>query len=248
MDLTLSTILIACAALALGGFSKGVLGVGLPMVATPILSIFAPIPDVVAITYFPIIATNVYQAVAGGHLTVAARRFWPMIVAILIAVPIGTFSLVRLSAGTVAAMLGVAVTAFALISLTNPSLRVAGRWETPLSILAGAVGGYFGGMVLIGGPPVIMLMVALHLKKDEFIGCIGLVYLTMLIPAGISLIALDVLRPEHVLPGLLSLIPVAAALLFGQWVRGKIDQDRFRKVLLFSMILIGLNLIRRGLF
>lgn len=248
MELTVWTVAIALVALALGGFAKGVLGVGLPMVATPILSNFAPVPDVVAITYFPILATNLYQALAGGHLTVAIRRFWPMLLAMMVAIPVGAFSLVRLEAGTVSVLLGCAVAVFALASLFNPTLRIAPRLERPMSLAAGAVGGYFGGMVLIGGPPVIMLMVALRLKKDEFVGTMGLVYLTMLIPAGISFVGLGVLEARHVVPGLLSLIPVGLALLLGQWVRGKIDQERFRKVLLVSMVLIGLNLIRRGIF
>lgn len=248
MDLTLWTVLIAVMALAIGGLSKGVLGVGLPMVATPILSTFAPIPYVVAVMYFPVFATNFYQALAGGHLTSTLKRFWPMLISMLVATPVGTFSLVRLSPGTVSVLLGFAVAVFAGASLARPSLQISPRWERPISIAAGAIGGFFGGMVLIGGPPVIMMMVALHLKKEEFIGAMGLVYLTMLVPAGISLVGFGVLTTEHVVPGLISLIPVGAALLLGTWVRGKIDEDRFRKVLLISMVLIGLNLIRRGLF
>jgi len=248
MDLTLWTIVIAIGALAIGGLSKGVLGVGLPMVATPILSIFAPIPDVVAVTYFPILATNLYQALAGGHLTIMAKRFAPMMLVTVMATPVGTFSLVRLSPGTVSILLGLAVAFFAAASLARPTLRVNPRWERPISIAAGAIGGFFGGMVLIGGPAVIMLMVALHLKKEEFIGAMGLVYLSMLVPAGVSLVGFGVLRTEHVIPGLISLIPVVAALALGQWVRGRIDEDRFRKVLLVSMVVIGLNLIRRGIF
>lgn len=248
MDLATSTIIIACAAFALGGFSKGVLGVGLPMVAIPLISTFAPIPDVVAVTFFSVVAANFYQAVSGGHFTIAIKRFWPMLLVLIAAIPLGTFSLVRFNAATVAIILGIAVAIFALASLINPTLRVTERWERPLSLVAGAIGGYFGGMVLIAGPPVIMLLVALHLKKDEFIGTIGLVYLSTHIPAGVALASMGVLRAEHVVPGLLALVPVGAALLAGQWVRGKIDQERFRKVLLVSMVLIGLNLIRRGFF
>jgi len=51
-----------------------------------------------------------------------------------------------------------------------------------------------------------------------------------------------------VVPGLVSLVPTFAGLMVGQWVRGRINQDRFRKILLGTMILIGFNLIRRGLF
>lgn len=248
MDLTLWTIALAAAALALGGLAKGVLGVGLPMVATPILSTFAPVQDVVAVMFFSVFATNFYQAIAGGNLGVTARRFWPMLLIMLISVPIGTFSLVTLSAGTVSVLLGLAVAVFAAASLLRPTLRVNPKWERPIGVGAGAVGGFFGGMVLIGGPPVIMMMVALHLKKEEFIGAMGLVYLTMLAPAAASLVGFGVLRTEHIVPGLISLIPIGVALVLGQWVRGRIDETRFRKVLLVSMVVIGLNLIRGGLF
>ena len=247
-DLTLLALATAVFALALGGFAKGVLGVGLPMVATPILANFAPIPDVVAVLYFPILATNIWQAFAGGYLTVAFRRFWPMLTVMLATIWLGTLSLVSLRPSAISVLLGLAVAVFAFAALVQPQLRIPGRLERPLSLLAGAIGGFFGGMALIGGPPVIMLLVALHLKKDEFIGTMGLVYLTMLIPAGFSLAALGVLETRHVAPGLVSIVPVVAALALGQWVRARIDQDRFRKILLIAMVLIGLNLIRRGLF
>ncbi|MDX1486223.1 MAG: sulfite exporter TauE/SafE family protein [Alphaproteobacteria bacterium] len=248
MELTAATIAIAVIALVIGGFAKGLLGVGLPMVATPILSTFAPIPDVVAIMYFSVIITNLYQAVAGGLFIDTLKRFWPMALVMLVSVPVGTYSLMRLSPGTIAVLLGLAIAVFALASLINPTLRIPPRAERPTSICAGAVGGYFGGMALIGGPPVIMMMVAMHLKKEEFIGAIGMVYMCMLVPAGFSLVGLGVLRTEHIVPGLLALIPVGAALIGGQWLRGRIDQQRFRKVLLIAMVLMGLNLIRRGIF
>ncbi len=248
MDIDPTTIAIAFAVLLVGGLAKGVLGVGLPMVATPILSIFWPIPEVVAVMFFPVFVSNFYQALAGGHLTMMARRFWPILLTMLIATPIGSLALVRLSPGTVSVLLGVAVAVFALASLLKPSLRINPRLEHPIGVFAGAIGGFFGGLVLIGGPAVIMLMVALHLKKEEFIGAMGLVYMGMLIPAGISLVGLGVIRTEHILPGLATLIPVGIALVLGQYLRGKIDEARFRTVLLVSMIVIGLNLIRRGVF
>jgi hypothetical protein len=247
-DLSTTALAVAVATLVFGGFSKGVLGVGLPMVAIPILSTFLPIRDVVAIIYFPILATNIWQAFNGGYLMATVRRFWPMLLIMVTTIWLGTLSLKSLDPKVISVLLGVAVAVFALTSLINPRFRVAPRHEVPASLVAGSVGGYFGGLALIGGPPVIMLMVALHLKKEEFIGAMGLFYLTMLIPAGFILAGLGVLETHHVTPGLLTLAPVMAGLAAGQWLRGRIDQDRFRKILLGSMVLIGLNLIRRGLF
>lgn len=248
LDLTVASLLIAAAVLALGGFSKGLLGVGLPMVAIPVLSTFMPIRDVVAVIYFPMLATNLWQAFQGGYLTVTIKRFWPMLLVMCVTIWLGTLSLVRLDAATISVLVGIAVAAFAAMSLAKPQFRIPPRWEQPASIGAGVVGGFLGGMALIGGPPVIMVLVALHLKKEEFIGAMGLIYLAMLIPAGVSLTSLGVIESRHVLPGLAALVPVLAALALGQWVRGRVDQERFRKILLGAMVLIGLNLIRRGIF
>ncbi len=247
-DFTTTTLAVAALALALGGFSKGVLGVGLPMVALPIMSSVIPIRDAVAMLYFPILATNFYQAVAGGHLKMALKRFWLLLTVLCLFVWVGTFSLVRLDTAMVSVVLGLAIAVFAAASLARPSFVIGPRWERPLGVLAGAAGGFFGGLALIGGPPVIMYYVALKLKKEEFIGCIGLVYLLTLVPAGFSFVSFGVLEWRHVVPGLLTLAPVMVGLVVGQWLRGKIDQDLFRKILLVTMVVIGLNLIRRGIF
>lgn len=245
---TVTVLAVAVLALALGGFSKGVLGVGLPMVALPILSTVMPIRDAVAVLYFPILATNLYQLVQGGYMVVAFKRFWPLLLTLCLFVWVGAASLVSLDARAVSVLLGIAVAAFALMSLLKPAFRIPPRWELPAGLLSGAAGGFFGGLALIGGPPVIMYFVALHLKKDEFIGCISLVYLLTLIPAGFSYVTLGVLEMRHVVPGLASFVPVFAALALGQWLRGRIDHETFRKVLLLAMVAIGLNLVRRGLF
>lgn len=247
-DLALSSLAIAILALMLGGFAKGVLGVGLPMVAMPIMSTVMPIRDAVAILYFPILATNLYQLIQGGYMKSAFKRFWPLLVMLCLFVWVGAASLVHLDASVISVMLGIAVAAFALMSLLKPSFRIAPRWERPAGLLAGGAGGFFGGLALIGGPPVIMYYVALHLKKDEFIGSISLVYLLTLIPAGISFVTLGVLQTQHVAPGLATFVPVFAGLAVGQWLRGRIDHETFRKVLLGAMVIIGLNLVRRGLF
>lgn len=247
-DLTLAALAFAGFALALGGFAKGVLGVGLPMVALPLMSSVMPIKEAVALLYFPILATNFYQAFAGGHFRMAVARFWPLLTFLCLFVWVGTFALVRLDTTIVSIVLGLGIAVFAVLSLARPSFVIGPRWERPLGLVAGGAGGFFGGLALIGGPPVIMYFVALNLKKEEFISCIALVYLLTLVPAGFSFVSFGVLEGRHVIPGITTIAPVVAGMLVGQWLRARINQERFRKILLLSMVVIGLNLIRRGLF
>lgn len=43
-------------------------------------------------------------------------------------------------------------------------------------------------------------------------------------------------------------VPVFVGMLAGQWIRGRVNEETFRKVLLIAMVLIGLNMVRQALF
>jgi hypothetical protein len=122
------------------------------------------------------------------------------------------------------------------------------RHETWISVLIGLTGGFFGGLTLFIGPAVIMFLVALKVKKEEFIGTIGLVYLLGVIPTGIFYVIDGTFRAEHIIPSLLAAIPVVLGMLGGQYVRHHVNEAVFRKVLLVALILIGLNMMRQAIF
>ena len=61
-------------ALLLGGMAKGITGIGVPLIAMPILSQFLPIRHAVLLLSMPIILGNIPQALEGGQLLATARR------------------------------------------------------------------------------------------------------------------------------------------------------------------------------
>jgi len=241
-------LLAAVAALFAGGLAKGVLGVGLPMIALPLLYTSVPIREGVALMYGPVLVMNVCQTFQGGYFRMALRKFWPMMVAVVAGTWLGAKTLVGIDSQTLQVVVGITVAAFSLINLLQPRLQVPDRHRLWLSIVVGLVGGFFGGLTLFVGPAVIMFMVALRVPKDEFIGTIALVYLLGIIPTGITYAAEGVLRAEHIVPTLLACVPVFVGMLAGQWIRGRINEETFRKVLLIALVVIGLNMVRQGLF
>ncbi len=44
-----------------------------------------------------------------------------------------------------------------------------------------------------------------------------------------------------------AILPAAAGMIFGTWVRSKIPPERFRKLVMGFLFLLALNLIRKGL-
>ncbi|HTI86041.1 MAG TPA: sulfite exporter TauE/SafE family protein [Alphaproteobacteria bacterium] len=248
LDLSPLMLLAAATALFAGGLSKGVLGVGLPMIALPLLYTSVPIREGVALMYGPVLIMNVWQTFQGGYFLMALRKFWPMMVAVVAGTWLGAKTLVGIDSQTLQVIVGITVAGFSLVNLLQPKLSVPARHALWLSIVVGLIGGFFGGLTLFIGPAVIMFLVALRTQKDEFIGIIALVYLLGIIPTGIIYAAEGVLRAEHIVPTLLACVPVFVGMLAGQWIRGRINEETFRKVLLIALVLIGLNMVRQGLF
>src|SRR5574340_136791 len=87
-------VLAACAAAILaGGLVKGVVGIGLPLVALPVMVNFIPVPKAIALLILSSFATSVWQSVDGGQFASSARRFWPLLAGIAAGVAISVKAL-----------------------------------------------------------------------------------------------------------------------------------------------------------
>ena len=75
-----------------------------------------------------------------------------------------------------------------------------------------------------------------------------LIGLTTLIQEDLACIGAGLLVVAGILTMTEALVTCFLGLWIGTWVRGKIEPERFRKVLLVVFFLIGLNLIRRAIF
>lgn len=247
-DIALWSLIACAAALLAGGWIKGMIGVGLPMVAIPLMAAFIPVRDAIAIMYFPVLVTNLYQASQGGYFVSALKRFWPMMILIVAGTWFGAKTLVVIDTIWLEGIVGATVAGFSLINLLNPTFRIAARHELWLSLVIGIVGGFFGGLTLFVGPALIMFLVSLHVAKEEFIGTVGLVYLLALIPTGVFYLIDGTLRQEHLLPTLAATVPVILGMVIGTLIRGHINETLFRKILLITLVVIGLNMVRSAMF
>lgn len=242
-------ILVAIAlALMLGGFVKGVVGIGLPIVSIAALSSVIDAHFALGIIMFPLLFTNLSQMLQAGRPLEVVRRFWPLILTMLVCVWLGTNLVVRLPGGTLYGFIGAAVVLFTTVNYFTPDWRLPPRSERWASPLAGAFSGLLGGISTIWGPPLIMYFVMIRLPKEAFIRVTGLIWFIASIPLLLGY------RQNGILDDSTALLSLAACppSFLGQWigtlVRARIEQERFRKVLLIVFFLIGLNLIRRALF
>ena len=73
----------------LAGFVKGMVGLGLPTVSLGLLSIIVDLPTAMALLVMPSLATNVWQALAGGQIGALWRRLWRFLLMAVVMVHFG---------------------------------------------------------------------------------------------------------------------------------------------------------------
>lgn len=240
--------LTACAiAMIAGGTVKGVVGIGLPLVSLPVMATFIPIPKAIALLLLPSFATSVWQTFRGGLFVPSVRRFWPLLLGMAIGTPVSVRMLAALDIQVLYLILGGIVSIFAVLlhrSMVMPVSRRAEPWAAPV---VGAASGLVGGVSMLFGPVYAMYLAGLRLGKEQFVAVIALcnVWATFVLAA--SMVRFNLFGGADLVASLAALIPAFAGLAVGQWLRGRIDEERFRKVLSVVLFLIGLNLIRKAL-
>ena len=98
---SLSTLawLAAGAVFLLAGLVHGILGLGFPMLATPLLAILVDMRSAVLITLLPTITVNLISILRGGRWSDSIGRYWPLALMIPIGTVAGTWLLVNLDPG-----------------------------------------------------------------------------------------------------------------------------------------------------
>ena len=250
MILDSDPLVIAWVAVALvaGGFIKGAIGFALPIVTVTLISTLLPVQLTLAMITGPIVMTNAWQAATSGHPGLAFRRFWPLIAALLVCLWISASLVAELDQELLYTLVGVIVVIFTATSLFNANFTLGSRSEKWAGPLAGACGGLIGGASTIWGPPMTMYFVALRLPKDEFIRAVGLVWFIASIPLVVAYYRNGILNDETIPLTLLACLPTAGGMILGQVLRGRFNQELFRKAVLVTLLLLGLNLVRRAVF
>lgn len=90
-----ATFAVIIATFFLAGTVKGVIGLGLPTVSVGLLTAAIDLPTAMALLLVPSFATNLWQALAGGHGRTILRRIWPFLATATIMVWFGAMALTR---------------------------------------------------------------------------------------------------------------------------------------------------------
>jgi uncharacterized membrane protein YfcA len=232
----------------LAGAVKGVTGMGLPTVSIGLLGLMMAPAEAAALLVIPSLVTNVWQFAAGPRRMATLRRLWPMLLAVFIATCLSTGLITGSGAERATVALGAALAIYALVSLAKFEMSVSPKMEPWLSPVIGAVTGVVTGATGVFVIPAVPYLQALGLEKDDLVQALGLSFTVSTVALGIGLAANDALHLTALGTSTLYTVPALAGMFAGQAIRARVDAATFRRIFFIGLLLLGADLMFRGLF
>ena len=232
--------------LVVAGLMKGIIGVGMPIVALPLLSMLIDVRAAVMLLSMPLILSNIPQAMEGGKTAACLMRLGPVLLGMLPGILLGVTVLVGGDPATTKMIAGSAIVLVAGITLGAPKLQLRDNLKTPVGVVAGFAGGALGGVAAMPGPLVFTYLLAKGLRGKEFTkeASLFLVLSSALLALVLSSSRMFAWTDLAISTG--ALIPVAIGMHVGQRLRDLIPAEVFKRAVLVVVLLSGLGLITKA--
>ncbi|MBS0550779.1 MAG: TSUP family transporter, partial [Proteobacteria bacterium] len=87
-------------------------------------------------------------------------------------------------------------------------------------------------------------MQSLQITRDQLVQGLGIIFLCIMFAVAGSLFQQNVFTTDNSIGSVLALAPTFAGVWVGQKVRNRASPEAFRKIFLFAMLALGLNMAR----
>ncbi|MPZ47390.1 MAG: TSUP family transporter [Betaproteobacteria bacterium] len=242
---------IACVAFAIAfaGLVHGTLGLGFPLVATPLISLVTDIKTAVVLVVPPTLAVVIVAIVAGGSFFATVREWWRMPLWALLGAYAGTQLFIVIDPAPLTLLL-----AFAIIVYLG--LDWIGRGESQLirthrhkaGALFGFLGGLFDGSVNIAAPPLLIYFLSLGLTPVALVKALNLCFFTGKTTQISTLIASgDVPNAIWLSTVPLCVVGIVTSLA-GTRIRNRVPAQTYRRWLKYALVVMALILLGQFYF
>ncbi len=230
------------------GFVKGAVGFAMPMIMISGLSMFLPAPVALAALILATVMTNVAQALRQGWDAAlgSVRTYWRLVVTVMLFIFLSAPLVTVLPSWALYLILGVPLLGFTITQLLGRQLILPAHHRNRAEVLTGAVGGFFGGISGVWGPPVIAYLLSFGTEKRESVRVQGVVYLLGAVVLFLSHLRSGVLNQDTLPLSAMMILPAGLGMWLGFKVQDRLNPVKFRKLTLLILTIAALNLIRKG--
>ena len=245
---TFDLVLLSSFSLLVAGTIKGVAGLGLPTASAAIMTLWIAPRTAIALILIPMLVSNFWQVWRMGDVLGVMRRYAPLCLALACVL----FVTVSLSATApdrvIFLVLGISILSFSIVNLLVDLPKLPEHLDRPAQVVAGSIAGVLGGLSGIWAAPMVFYLTARQIDKDEFIRATGLLIFAGSVPLAVGYVQQGFLTSEFAVVGAVMIVPTLIGFSVGERIRKGWPSDKFRRIFLFMFLVMGLNLLRRGVF
>ncbi len=230
--------------LALAGLVQGTLGVGFPMVATPMIAAVTDMRTAVIVVLLPCVATTVTNIAMTGQFLPTLRRYWFMPLCMLAGAAVGARLFVAYPAFPFALLLaGVIVLYLYLDHLGRVEWAFVSRHRVASGVGFALIAGLSEGTANIAAPPLLMYMFSLNVDRMVFVQVLNLCFTVGKPTQMVILTAEGGVTWLHWAATLPFVVISTFTAVAGIRLRDRIDAATYRRWLLRLLFVIALVLI-----
>ena len=246
MELDPNQIIIIFCAIFVGGFVKGLIGFGFPLVSLPLLSfIFSPVISVLLL-FIPVMVTNLRELKIKNWLTY--KEHYPLYVGVLMGIILGSNLFHNMRFAVINILIGILVILVSFVNLYEVKINKTLLVSKKFSFSYGFIAGGLGGMTAVLGPTIVAYLSSLKLKKKIFAELVSLIFFLALIPFYTVFFLYETVTYFDLLASALALIPAISAQSIGLYLRSKVPENLFKKSILIILIFIGILVMYKNIF
>ena len=239
----LSTFLIAIFGVLAASVLRGFTGFGFGLSAVPLLSLALPPTKVVPFV-------TVLQVLVGlsGLREAWRRAHWRAVLGLgpglVLGVPLGLLALTELPANHVRLAIGLLIALS--VAILGFRLRLPPRPSRAVTVAAGLASGIMNGLASMGGPPVVIYLLALS-RDAEVVRASSIVYfLFAAVVTAIPMAARGLVDREVLLWSAASIPVLLAGSWAGGWAFRRVGPSCHRPIALIVLFLLAVALIARS--
>lgn len=163
------TIVIFSSIVIFAAFIHGTLGIGFPLVSTPLIALFVDVRTAILILVIPTMANNIANMIRGGNWGKSLVRYWPLAVYGMIGSYVGAFFLVRFSGDFFRPFLAGMIILYLNIERLGLKFNWIHLYPRLALAVTGILAGIMGGTVNVMLPVLIIYALESRMKKTVMI-------------------------------------------------------------------------------
>jgi uncharacterized membrane protein YfcA len=236
-------LVIILAAVAVGSFAKGAVGIGLPIIAIPTAAAFLGVEHAIVVLTIPVFASNIWICWRYRKLATEIPNLPVALICAAAGTLAGSVLLATLSDNALIWILIVWIAAYLLNLAVNPDFRLEGKAAKIASPFLAVFAGICQGTTGIAGPVVATWIHSYRLQNEVYVFGVSIMFFAIAAAHLIGVTALGLLDTARVIQGLWMVIPTLLFVQVGMWTTRFISQAWFSRTIIAIVIVMEIKML-----